>query len=70
MKEKIKKIILWVILIWFALVFAGSFIEVLTGLSDNRLISLCALIISGYIVVKLQEKLNVRNLFRQNEPKN
>jgi len=77
MKGTVKKIILWIVLICFALLFIDSFFEffigvlrlVLTGVSSNCLSSLFYLILSAYIVIKLQKKLGVRNLFKRNESK-
>jgi len=70
-----KKIILWILLIWFALVFAGSFIEAimtcLYGPYDlqNLFVIIATLAISGFIVQELQRKLNVPSLFKRNESK-
>ena len=72
MKEKNKKILLWIILIWFAMVFVDSFIEAMmifffgpSGSSQNPLITISVLAISAVIILKLQKKLNVPNLFRK-----
>jgi len=66
---KIKKVVLWFILIFAALGFAGSFIELITFASGNLLSSFFGLVIFGWIIIKLQKKLNVRSLFKRNEPK-
>lgn len=70
MKEKIKKLLLWIVLIWFTLVFIGSFIEaimiVLFGLNSssmNPLVLIFVLAFSALIIIKLQKKLNVSSLF-------
>jgi len=79
MNQKNKKVILWIVLIWFAILFVDSFIKIFLGierlvltkvLPSDCLISLSLLALSAYIVIKLQKKLGVRNLFKRNEPKN
>lgn len=65
--EKIKVILLWIILIWFVMVFIDSFINaVMPGISSqNLLTTIFLLAISTVIIVKLQKKLNVPNLFKK-----
>ena len=72
MKEKIKKILLWIVLVWFIMVFVDSFINAVmivlygpSNSSQNPLITISLLAISAVIIIKLQKKLNLPNLFKR-----
>jgi len=81
MKEKIRKILLWLGLIISASYFVGAFIEIamwnleiamwtffsFSKPSNETLINFFFLIISGYFFIKLQKKLNIPCLFRKLE---
>lgn len=74
MKEKIKKVLLWTLLIVFALAFAGSFMNavmiILFGsVDENPLMVIFYLVISGYAVIKIQNKLSLSSLFVRNKKK-
>ncbi|PJA84303.1 MAG: hypothetical protein CO145_01430 [Candidatus Nealsonbacteria bacterium CG_4_9_14_3_um_filter_37_13] len=72
MKEKIKKILLWIVLVWFIMVFVDSFINAVmivlygpSNSSQNPLITISLLAISAVIIIKLQKKLNLPDLFKR-----
>lgn len=77
MKEKTKKVLLWIILIWFAMVFIDSFWEailfILFGSKDyiksestqHPITTIALLALSATIILKLQKKLNVSDLFKK-----
>jgi len=72
MKEKIKKILLWIVVVWFIMVFVDSFINAVmivlygpSNSSQNPLITISLLAISAVIIIKLQKKLNLPDLFKR-----
>jgi len=72
MKQKIKKVFLWIILIISAVYFVGIFVNLVVYLLLNNIFSFTNLLASvaglgffGWIILKLQDKLNVSNLFRK-----
>jgi len=76
MSEKIKKIWLWIVLLFCVFMFVGSFIQLilfpLFPLSFSEIIvGILWLVASGYGILKFQKKLNILNLLKkQNERKN
>jgi len=86
MKEKIKKIWLWIVLLFCVFMFVGSFIQLIfypfLSLFWGKIIipsqSITEIIVggfwliaSGYGILKFQKKLNILNLLKkQNERKN
>jgi len=72
MKEKIKKIWLWIVLLFCVFVFVGSFIQLilfpLFFLSFSEIIvGIFWLVASGYGILKLQKKLNIQNLLKKQD---
>lgn len=73
MKEKIKKNLLWIILIFFTLVFAGSLFQLIMiflfsgGDLKEGILSLFSLAISYLVITKLKKKLNVPDLFKKTQ---
>lgn len=66
MKEKNKKVLLWIILILFAVALTGSIVEIIMlsfGLSEGNLFSNIVVAgISWLVIAKLRKKLNVPSL--------
>lgn len=76
MKQKIKKVFLWIILIISVVYFVAIFVDLAVHLFFllfgnafsliNSLASIVGLGFFGWIILKLQKKLNVFNLFKKN----
>lgn len=75
MKQKIKKVFLWIILIISTVYFVAIFVDLVVHLFFlflgnafslvNFLASIVGLGFFGWIILKLQKKFNVFNLFRK-----
>ncbi len=76
MKQKIKKVFLWIILIISVVYFVAIFVDLAVHLFFlffgnafsliNFLVSIVGLGFFGWIILKLQKKLDVFNFFKKN----
>ncbi len=73
MKEKIKKILLWIVLIilvlWFVGIFIDAFLNMFSGDFQKAIYNWIGLAIFGWLILKIQKKLNIPNLIKGGENK-